>query len=367
MDYNSTTPILPEVKEAMMPYLTDRFFNPSSAYSYGVEVYEELEEARRFFAQSINAASPDEIIFVSCGSEANNMALRCLDIPEYRIITSALEHHSVLNSVQNSNQQYNIIAPAHDGRVIPKQIKNLINNSNEKCLISCMYINNELGTIQPIEELGKIAHETNSIFHVDAVQAYGKIPIDVQKLNIDMLSVSAHKLGAPRGSGFLYVRSGIPIRPLIYGGQQEFHRRAGTENVAGIIGFKKAIELALKNMENNEQKLCNLKRYIVTQFDKIKFLSIINKEMFTFPSTISIDCGINAEVMLAFLNDFGICVSSGSACNSRDDAVSHVLKAIGLTDQEAGRVIRISFSPQNTYEELDYLTKILNKAAKVLS
>lgn len=369
LDNNATTPIKPEVLEAMMPYLTDRFYNPSSAYSEGQKVAEDIEDARCFFAESINA-DPDEIYFVSCGSEANNWALRGVDLPNLCIISDIIEHHSVLNAADTCTHYLAGIDP-RSGIIEPVNVRAAIKyakNEDPKynLLVSTMWINNELGTIQPIKEISQIAKDSGALFHVDAVQAYGKIPIDVQKCKIDMLSTSSHKLGAPRGSGFLYVRKGTPLKPFIYGGQQERHMRAGTENAACIMGFKKAAELAIANMDSNTEKLKELNKYFISIIDTFKQYDIINKDMTTYPSTISLDVGIPAEYILAHLDEFDIFVSSGSACNSHDNKPSHVLKAIGLTDEEADRVIRISFAPDNTKEELEYVAKVLEDGIRLI-
>lgn len=372
LDNNATTPVKPEVLEAMMPYFKGKFYNPSSAYSYGQEVAAEVEEARKFFAESINAESPEEIYFVSCGSEANNWAIRGLDAKNLCVITDTFEHHSVLNAVETCDRFYYSGIDPKKGEIVPANVKATINyalneEKTDNMLISSMWINNELGTIQPIKEISELAKLYTAYFHVDAVQAYGKIPIDVCKNKIDMLSVSSHKIGAPRGSGFLYIKKGTPMKPLIYGGQQERHMRAGTENVAGIMGFKKAAEIALANMQKNEEKLKELNTYFRKLLDNYINASIINGNMYTFPNTISVDFGVNAEAMMAHLNEFGICVSSGSACNSKDGKPSHVLKAICLTDEEAGRVIRFSLSPDITKEDLDYTVQVIRQGLGVFA
>ena len=368
LDNNSTTKPRPEVIEAMMPYFTEKWYNPSANYEAGQEIARDIEDARAFFAGSINA-EPEEIYFVSCGSEANNWAIKRFGVDTCfsSIMTDDIEHHSILNALPQ-DPTTNIICADEDGCINPKIVINLIQNNLRYSpnLISIMWINNELGTIQPIKEIGEIVRPYGYYFHVDAVQAYGKIPIDVQENRIDMLSVSSHKIGAPRGSGFLYVRKKTPFAPFIYGGQQENHMRAGTENVAGIIGFKKAAEIALANMEQNTKKLQELHDYFVSRLDKIRSIRIVNRNMPHFPSTISVDCGVPAESMLAYLDQFNIAVSSGSACNSHDDKPSHVLKAIGLSDEEAGRVIRFSLSPDITIADLDYVVEIFEAGIQVI-
>ena len=375
LDNAATTRPLPEVIDAMMSYLTDKWYNPSSSYQYGQEVMKDIEKAREFFARSINAESPDEIYFVSCGSEANNWALRGWHGGYPYIITDNIEHHSVLNAMNTYTGalgQKRIVKANKTGCVdiegLIETIENIPNKDSlsTDIIISTMWLNNEIGTIQPIKLIGDIAKKYNAFFHVDAVQSFGKLPLDVQKYNISMLSTSSHKIGAPRGSGFLYVRKGTPLKPLIYGGQQERHMRAGTENVAGIMGFKKATEIALEHMEENTAKLYKLKDYFISTLDKINSIDIINRHMNTFPSTISVDFGVPAEAMMAYFDQFNIAVSSGSACNSRDDTPSHVLMAIGLSPKKANRVIRFSFSPDITEEQLDYVTKIAQNGIEVL-
>ena len=366
LDNNSTTKPRPEVIEAMMPYFTEKWYNPSANYEAGQEIARDIEDARAFFADSINA-KPEEIYFVSCGSEANNWALRSFMVSVPVIITDNIEHHSILNALPKDTAT-EIVYIDKNGCINPKIITDIIKTYPRfaTTLISTMWINNELGTIQPIKEIGEIVGIYDCYFHVDAVQAYGKIPIDVQKNRIDMLSVSSHKIGAPRGSGFLYIRKDTPLKPFIYGGQQENYMRAGTENVAGIMGFKKAAEIALANMEQNTKKLQELHDYYVSRLDKIRNIRIVNRNMPHFPSTISVDCGVPAESMLAYLDQFNIAVSSGSACNSHDDKPSHVLKAIGLSDEEAGRVIRFSLSPDITIADLDYVVEIFEAGIQVI-
>ena len=373
LDNNSTTPIRPEVFEAMKPYLTERFFNPSASYQEGAEITKEIESAREFFAKSINAESPEEIYFVSCGSEANTWAIQRLDVSDLTVITDNIEHHSVLNALNQdahityADRQEGIFSIEGLLQAIEIERAPYVNRTPPKnILISCMWVNNEIGTIQPIKVIGDISNKYNTFFHVDAVQAYGKIPIDVQDNHIDMLSVSSHKIGAPRGCGFLYVRKGTPLKPLIYGGQQENYMRAGTENVAGIIGFKTAAEIAIENMDNNMSKLWELHDHMLDSLNNISGIRIINRDMEHIPSTISVDCGVPAEQMLAYLDQFSILVSSGSACNSKDDKPSHVLTALNMSDKRAGQVIRFSLSPDITFDQLDYVTEILEKGIELL-
>lgn len=370
LDYNSTAPVRSAAVHAMYPYLTDGFYNPSSPYHEAKRIAEDMEEAREFFAKSINAASKDEIYFVSCGSEANNWAIQCSETHNYCVITDVIEHHSVLNSAKcheyycaGVNHQTGIIEPTNVQTTL-EYAKN--RNPNYNFLISTMWINNELGTIQPIKEIGQLAHKYGAAFHVDAVQAYCKIPIDVQKNNIDMLSISSHKIGAPRGSGFLYIREGTPIYPLIIGGQQERHMRAGTENVAGIMAFKAAAVLALKNLEGKTKALQIYHDAFVQKLSEIDNVIINNKDMNIYPNVISINCGVPAERMVAFLDEHDIKCSSGSACNSKSNEPSHVLKAIGLSDDEANNTIRLSFGTDVEYASIDYVCDVIKKGTELL-
>lgn len=374
LDASSTTQPLPEAIDAMMKYLTDEFYNPSSVYEQGVKIHAKIEMARSFFKKSINAQLSEEILFTSCGSEGDNWALRgmydaCRNLS---IITSAIEHHAVLNCAKALHEifgvQIIILDVNSKGIVETKALENALLSipNNRTILVSVMMLNNEIGTIQNIKELAQITHEHYGYFMTDAVQSFGKMKIDVQDLNVDILTTSSHKLHAPRGSGFLYVRKGVPLKPLIYGGQQENHRRGGTENVASIMAFKAAAEIALGNMERNTKRLWGLHDYFTEQLDKFTNAVILNRSMPHYPGIVSVDCGVPAERMVAFLDQFGICVSSGSACNSREGEPSHVLKALGLSDEEAGRVVRFSFSADVTEEQLSYAAEVVRKGVEVL-
>lgn len=373
LDYNSTTPIKPEVTQAMMPYLTDRFYNPSSAYNGGVDVFMDITKARNFFAATINAKSAHEIYFTASGSEADNWALKGLGLacPVY-IVTDNIEHHAILNCVHSmvdTGRAYSrILYVNSQGCVDDTELEKTLGAlpADSIAIVSIMMINNEIGIQQNIKHLATIARKYHAYFHTDAVQAYGKIPIDVQDLGVDMLSVSSHKIGAPRGAGFLYVREGTPIIPLIDGGQQEHHMRAGTENVAAIMGFAKAAEIAMENRFDNLQKIKDLSNYFKSQLKTLDKIKINNDNKYTFPNTISVNMNFPAERVVAYLNEFDICVSSGSACNSRDNEPSHVLRAIGLNDEEANNTIRFSLSADNTKEEIDEVMMVLRKMYEVM-
>ena len=375
MDHNSTTPIRPEVTEAMMPYLKDKFYNPSASYKEGLDALLDVNKARDTIAKYINANFIDEIYFTASGSEADNWALKGMKTggkPIY-IITDNIEHHAILNAAHAMSMRgeafVRIIKVDTYGRVSPKDLEKEISHlpSDATIVVSIMMINNEIGTMQDIKALCAVTHRYRGYFHTDAVQAFGKTIIDVQKLGVDMLSASSHKIGAPRGCGFLYIRKGTPIVPLIDGGQQEGHMRAGTENVAAIVGLAKAAELACRNCEDKILKLDHLRDYFALQISTLDNARINNYNDYTFPNTLSVNLGLPAEEVLAFLNEFDICTSSGSACNSRDNEPSHVLKAIGLSDEEANNTIRFSLSTDNTKAEIDTVITVLKKAYEVMA
>lgn len=374
LDINATTKPLPETISITTEYLTNKFYNPSSAYEYGTKIHEDIEIARSFFQRSINAQSAEEIFFTSCGSEGDNWALRGMydACKNLHIITSTIEHHAILNCAEALCQIFGVdltILDVNNKGVIETETleKALMSiPNNQTILVSIMMLNNELGTIQNIKQLAEITHKYHGYFMTDAVQSFGKMDINVQDLGVDLLTTSSHKIHAPRGSGFLYVRKGTPLKPLIYGGQQENHMRAGTENVAGIMAFKTAAEDAMAHMKENTVKLRSLHDYFVALLDKISGASIINKHMNTFPNTISVDFGVPAEAMMAYFDQFNIAVSSGSACNSKDNAPSHVLTAIGLPSEVANRVIRFSLSPDITESQLRYVAEIAKSGIEVL-
>lgn len=375
LDHNSTTPIKPEVIQAMMPYLTSKFFNPSSMYNGGLDVFADLTKARHLLANLINAKSAHELYFTASGSEADNWALKgmiCVGLPIY-IITDNIEHHAILNAAKQMMHEglasIRILDVDSNGIVNPNSLERCIGSlpAKSQVIVSVMMLNNEIGTVQNIKKLAQITHKYGGYFHTDAVQAFGKIDIDVQKIGIDMLSASSHKIGAPRGAGFLYVSSEVPISPLISGGQQEHYMRAGTENVAAIVGFAKAAEIAYANLDDNIEKICNLSNYFKMQLETLDKIKINNDNEYAFPNTISADMGVPAEKVMAYLNEFDICVSSGSACNSRDGEPSHVLTAIGLSEEEANNTIRFSLSIDNTKEEIDEVIMVLRKMYEVLN
>lgn len=366
-DNSATTRIKEEVLTEMFPYLSREYGNPSSLYSIGRKSKRAIEEARKRVASLINC-KPEEIYFTSCGSESDNTALKGIAYANKNkgkhIITSKIEHPAILHSCQNlENKGFEVtyLDVDKDGFVNLETLENSIRP--DTILISIMFANNEIGTIEPIEKIAKIAHKNGIIFHTDAVQACGNIPIDVQKLDIDMLSLSGHKIYAPKGIGALYVKKGIEFERFMDGGHQEKNKRSGTENVAEIVALGKACQIAEKNMETYQNKLQTLRNYCLEKmkknFSNIHINGTMEKRL---PGNINISFeGQNATEILYKLDEMGICASGGSACSSGDNRPSHVLTAIGLPSELAKGAIRFTFGDFNTKDDVDYLVKMLEK------
>ena len=372
MDNAATTKVAGEVKNAMIPYLDEFYFNPSSIYEPSQKIKSDIENARINIAKSINANS-NEVYFTSCGTEADNWAIKGFAKKNQNkgkhIITSTIEHHAVLHTVKSLEKD------GFDVTYVPVDENGIINIDELKksirkdtILISIMMANNEIGTIEPIEEISKIAHENNIIFHTDAVQSFAHIPIDVQKMGIDMLSVSAHKFNGPKGIGFLYLKKGILIDNLLDGGGQEKNHRAGTENVAGIIGMSKAVEIAMSNMADRTEKEIKLRDYIIDRILKeIPYTKLNGDKNKRLPNNVNISIRfIEGESMLLNLDLLGICASSGSACTSGSLDPSHVLLAIGLPHEVAHGSLRLSIDHTNTKEEADYVVDNLKSIVENL-
>lgn len=365
MDNSATTPLNKEVLNEMMPYLTDAYGNPSSVYSLGSKSKVAVEKAREQVAKAIGA-DKKEIFFTSGGSEADNWAIRGI-ASKYRdkgnhIITSKIEHHAVLHTCQYLEKQgfeVTYLDVDEDGLISLDELENAI--TDKTILISIMFANNEIGTIQPIKEIGEIAKEKNVYFHTDAVQAIGSIEVDVNKLNIDLLSLSAHKFYGPKGIGALYVRRGVRPDSLISGGGQERGKRAGTENVSNIVGLGKAIELATENIEENSQKLIRLRDYLIKKIeDNFKYIRLNGHRTMRLPGNVNFSFEfIEGESLLLSLDMVGIAGSSGSACTSGSLDPSHVLLAIGLPHGIAHGSLRLSLGLNNTEEEIDYVVEKL--------
>lgn len=360
-DHNATTPIDNEVFKAVVPYYEQLYGNPSSSYYIGRQVRDKIENVRSSIANYFNM-NPEGVMFTSSGSEADNMIIKGIALGNKdkgnHIITTKIEHPAVLNTckfLEKNGFEITYLDVKENGIIDTQELKDSIKNNT--ILISIMYANNEIGTIQPIEEVGQIAKEKGIIFHTDAVQAIGEIRIDVKKLNIDCMSISGHKIYAPKGIGMAYIRPGIKFEPLIHGGSQEFHFRAGTENVIGIIALGKAIELLDKNIENNNEKLIDLKSYILNKIQNNLTDYIINGDIDKRTlNNINLSFkDIDGESLLLALDLDGICVSSGSACHSDLMEPSHVLRAIGVPNDYISGTLRISFGKNTTKKEIDYL------------
>lgn len=369
LDNGATTRVLPAVANAMQMYLLDKFGNASSMHSYGRDAKHALSKARETIAKAINA-DPDEIIFTSCGTESNNWAIKQLLWQDRNhkdhIITTKIEHPSVLKTCQWMEKQgfkVTYLDVNKEGIVDVSKFRKAINDRT--VLVTIMHANNEIGTIQPIEEIGAICRQNNIIFHTDAVQSFTKVPIDVKKMNIDLLSLSAHKIHGPKGIGALYVRRGYNIRQLLHGGHQESGLRAGTENVSEIVGFAKASESITRQ---DVSRISKLRDYFVKEMMKRIPDTRLNgsaKQRLCNNANISFKY-IEGESLLLKLDEKGIAVSTGSACSSRELEPSHVLLAIGLKHEEAHGSIRFTLSKETTMQELDYTLDALEDAVKGL-
>lgn len=366
-DNAATTRIKEEVLQEMKPYLIEQFGNPSSLYSIGRKSKKGIEEARKRVAKLINA-DPNEIIFTAGGSESDNTIIKGIAYKNRdrgrHIITSKIEHPAILNTCKLLERKGFIITYLNtdkNGVIDLKQLKESIRY--DTILVSIMYANNEIGTIQPIKEISQISKMNNVIFHTDAVQACGNVPIDVKKDKIDALSLSGHKIGAPKGIGALYVKKGIEFEKLIEGGHQEKNKRAGTENVAGIVGLGMACELAKENMENHIKHLEQLREHFILRIENEIENKKLNGDRYNrLPGNVNYSFeNIEGENLLLRLDEKGICVSSGSACSSGEDKPSHVLTSIGLDNKLARSAVRISFGDDNTMEDVDYLVNNLKR------
>ena len=366
-DHAATTGVKEEVLKEMLPYFNIEYGNPSSIYGIGRSVKRAIEGAREKVAKAINA-KPNEIYFTGCGSESDNLAIKgiayALKEKGNHIITSRIEHHAVLNSCKSLERdgfKVTYLNVDKDGLINLQELKETI--TDKTILITIMTANNEIGTIEPIEGIGKIAKKNNVYFHTDSVQAIGNIKIDVQKMNIDSLSMSAHKFYGPKGVGALYVKEGVPFIKLQDGGHQEKNKRAGTENTAGIIGLGKAIELAYKNIDEYNDKLQKLRDYYISEVEKKIPGTILNGHRTKrLPGNANISFkGVNGGDLLLKLDEKGICASTGSACNTGSTEPSHVLVSIGLKPEYLQGSLRTTFGYENTKEDIDYLLSSLKE------
>ena len=376
LDYAATTPMRKEVAEAMLPYMTKEFGNPSSAYSIGRNARQAVNNARRIIADSIGAKEK-EIYFTSGGTESDNWAIKGSYMKamaegkdDCHIITDEIEHHAVLhtcNALEGQGCKITYLSVDDTGKVSPAMLKKAIRP--DTVLVSVMMANNEIGTIQPIKEIARITKEKNIALHVDAVQAYGHMPIDVNELGIDMMSVSAHKLYGPKGIGFLYIREGVLEESLLHGGAQEDGMRAGTENVAAIVGLGEAVRLAMEELEAEEERELNLRDAFIEKITREIPYSRLNgaygKERLANNINISFQF-IESESLLIMLDMKGICISAGSACATGSKRPSHVLTAIGLPVKLANGSIRLTLGRSTTKEELDTAFEAIKEAVESL-
>lgn len=364
MDHAATTYAAPEVVEAMLPYFSEKFGNPSSVYGIGQENKAAVDEARAKVAAAINA-EPNEIYFTAGGTESDNWALKGVAFANIRkgkhIITTAVEHHAVLHAaewLQSQGFEVTYLPVDQYGMVSPADVEKAIRP--DTILISVMYANNEVGTIQPIAEIGAIARAHGIYFHTDAVQAVGHVPIDVKAEHIDMLSLSGHKFYGPKGIGVLYIRRGVRIQNLLHGGAQESRHRAGTENVAGIVGLGAAIERAVAAMPEESARLTAMRDHMIRELLKIPASHLNGHPTQRLPNNVNITFEyIEGEGILLLLNMFGICASTGSACNSASLEPSHVLTAMGVPHEIAHGSVRLTLGERNTEEDVSYVLEKL--------
>ena len=371
-DNAATTKVKEEVLKEMFPYFSVEYGNPSSMYSIGRSSRRAIETARKRVAELINC-KPKEIYFTSCGSESDNMALKGIAYANKEkgnhIITSKIEHPAILNSCKTLEKQgYRItyLNVDEEGNIDISELENSINE--DTILISIMFANNEIGTIEPIEQISKIAKKHNIIFHTDAVQACGNIKIDVKEMGIDMLSLSGHKINAPKGVGALYIREGIEFDRFLDGGHQEKNKRAGTENVAEIVGLGKACEIAKNNLESHINKLKELRDFYINQVEeKIENIKLNGPRDNRLPGNANISFkGVNGSELLLKLDEKGICASAGSACSTGSNSPSHVLTSIGLDSKMADGTLRVTFCEENSKEDVEYLVENLKNIVREL-
>ena len=367
LDNAATTKTAPEVVEAMLPYFSENYGNPSSVYSFASKNKDAVTEQREIIARALGAKT-NEIYFTAGGTESDNWALKAT-AEAYaskgkHIITTKIEHHAILHTgeyLEGRGFEVTYLDVDENGLVRPEEVEAAIHP--DTILISVMFANNEIGTIEPIKEIGRIAHEHGVLFHTDAVQAFGQVPIDVDELGIDMLSASGHKLNGPKGIGFLYIRKGVKIRSFIHGGAQERRRRAGTENVPGIIGLGKAVERAVATMAERSAKEIELRDYLIGRvLEEIPYCRLNGDPVDRLPNNANFSFEfIEGESLLIMLDMKGICASSGSACTSGSLDPSHVLLAIGLPHEIAHGSLRLTLGEETTREDIDYVVDSLKE------
>lgn len=366
LDHAATTPLDPEVLEKMMPYLTGNFGNPSSIHFFGREARKAVEDARAIVAKEIGADGPQEIIFTGGGSESDNLAIKGVALANKdrgnHIITTVIEHHAVFDTVHSLEKQgfkVTYLPVDTDGLV---RVEDLVNGiTDQTVLVSIMHANNEVGTIQPIAEIGRILRERKILFHTDAVQTTGTIPVNVKDLSVDMLSMAAHKFYGPKGVGALYVRKGVKLAPILHGGAQERNRRAGTENVAGIVGLASALQLANQHLADNQTRITELRDYLIDNvLQHFEHVRLNGHRTQRLPGNTNFSFEfIEGESLLLNLDLKGIAASSGSACTSGSLEPSHVLLGMGICHEIAHGSLRFSIGKSNTREEIDYVLEVL--------
>lgn len=370
-DNSATTMPYDEVIDEVSRGMKEYFGNPSSLHKIGMKCEKRLNEAREYFASTIKC-NKDEIYFTSGGSEGNNLVLKGLLKPGHHLITTTFEHHSIINTckeLEDKGVKITYLDVDNEGRISLEDLEEAI--CKDTVLVSIMHVNNEMGIIQNIEAIGNLIKErsTRAKFHVDAVQGYGKLPIDVNKAKIDFLTVAGHKIHGPKGTGFVYIKKGIVLNSLISGGGQEKGFRAGTENLPGVLGFEKAAKITFDKMEERYESVSKIKSYFIERLKEIKDVRVNSGiENFT-PYILNVSfLGVRAEVLLHLLEEQGIYVATGSACTSKSSAVhgSYVIKALGLNNREIESAIRFSFSYENTKEEVDYTIDVLKKSLMFL-
>jgi len=368
LDHAATTAVDPKVVEAMLPYFTEHYGNASSIYSLGRETRKAMDEARRTVAD-ILSCKPEEVIFTSCGSESDNLALRGVSLAQreagkgHHIITSPIEHHAIGHTCEHLEKHFGFevtyVPVDEHGMVDPDEVGRAIRE--DTVLISIMYANNEVGTIEPIAEIGEIAREKGIPFHTDAVQAGGTLDLNVDKLNVDLLSLSAHKFYGPKGVGVLYVRNGTPLLPTQTGGSHERNRRAGTENVPYIVGLATALRLAYDHAESNNQRIAALRDRLVDELTaEIPDVQLTGHPAHRLPNNASfVFKYIEGEAMLLNLDLAGVCASSGSACTTGEAEPSFVLTAMGIPPEIAHGSLRLTLGRENTDDDIDYVMSVL--------
>jgi len=368
MDHAATTPVDPRVVEAMLPYWTEHYGNPSGVYRLARGSARALQEARQTVAAILNCKQR-EIVFTSCGSESDNLALRGVALAQQargkggHIITTPIEHHAVLHTAEELQDRFGfeltLLPVDHHGLVDPQDVERAIRD--DTVLISVMYANNEVGTVEPIADIGAIAREHDIPFHTDAVQAGGVLPLDVDELNVDLLSLSAHKFYGPKGVGLLYARDGIPVWPMQTGGGQERRRRAGTENIAFIVGLATALRLAYEELEETNQRIAGLRdRLVAGVLERIPDTYLNGHPLHRLPNNTNFTFKyVEGEAILIQLDLLGVAASSGSACSTGAVDPSHVLRAMGVPPEEAFGSLRLTFGRENTDEDVAYLLEVL--------